>query len=253
MTAALSGFALSLVDPSRPVPAGVVASGGRIDTRRFAVYRNNVHVSLVGALEARFPVVRRLVGEEFFSGMARVYVADEKPRSPVLMHYGETFPEFVAGFPPARQLPYLADVARLEVRSSTAYNAADATPITLADLAEIPPDQLAGTVLHRHPAAALVISDFAIGSIWEANQLETVPPVDPRRREAVLVTRPEVDVQLRVIPQADVAFAQALLDGETIGEAAGRLGDGADVGTSLIGLIALGAFAHAETYRERVA
>ncbi len=253
MSAALSGFALSLVDPSRPVPAGVIASGGRVDARRFAVYRNNVHVSLVGALEARFPVVRRLVGEAFFSGMARVYVADEKPRSPVLMHYGETFPEFVAGFPPARQLPYLADVARLEVRSSAAYNAADATPITPADLAEIPADQLAGTVLHRHPAAALVTSDFAIGSIWEANQLDIVPPVDPRRGQAVLVVRPRADVQLRVLPDADVAFARALLDGETIGEAAGRLGAGADLGTSFIGLVALGAFAHAETYRERVA
>jgi hypothetical protein len=250
MSATLSGFALSVVDPSRPVPRGVVAAGGRIDAKRFAVYRNNVHVGLVGTLEARFPVVRRLVGEAFFTGMARVFVGQEKPRSPVLMHYGDTFPDFVAGFPPAGGLPYLADVARLEVRWSEAYNAADDVPATPSDLAEIPPDQLAGTVLHRHSAAALVVSDYAVGSIWDANQQDVVPALDPRRREAVLVARPGAEVRLHILPLTDVAFARALLDGRTIAEAAGELPDGADVGSILIALVALGAFAHVETNRE---
>ena len=99
--ATIASFAHALVDPSRPAPAATRRRDGRPVERRFAVYRNNVAVALIGALEARYPVVRRLVGDDFFRGMAGAYVAAEKPRSPALIHYGDGFPDFVARFPPA--------------------------------------------------------------------------------------------------------------------------------------------------------
>ena len=37
---------------------------GAPDARRFAVYRNNVAVGLIGALEARYPVSRRIAGDD---------------------------------------------------------------------------------------------------------------------------------------------------------------------------------------------
>jgi hypothetical protein len=251
MSMVLSGFAASVIDPARPVPHGVVGPHGRSDAKRFAVYRNNVHVGLVGALEARFPVVRRLVGEEFFTAMARVYVGAEKPNSPVLMHYGDTFPGFIAGFAPAATLPYLADVATLEARWSDAYNAADIEPIGPAALADVPPDRLGQAVLRRHPAAALVSSRHAIGSIWSAHQGEQVVPVNAGVPEAVLVVRPGVEVKLHVLPQEDLAFASSLLAGEPLGLAAAGLGENADAGAVLVGLISLSAFAEVESYGEQ--
>ena len=77
------------------------ASPAACRTRRFGVYRNNVYSSLIDVLQARFPVVSRLVGEEFFRAMARVYVEQEPPRSAVLLRYGASFPDFVASFAPA--------------------------------------------------------------------------------------------------------------------------------------------------------
>src|SRR5258707_3207717 len=59
-------FATSLLSSSLPPPQGIVARPGADPERRFSVYRNNVVVGLVRALEGRFPVVRRLVGEESF-------------------------------------------------------------------------------------------------------------------------------------------------------------------------------------------
>jgi hypothetical protein len=251
MSTVLSGFAASLVDPDLPVPPGIVGPRGRADNRRFAVYRNNVHVSLVGALEARFPVVRRLVGEAFFAGMARVYVAAHKPHSPILMHYGDTFGDFIAGFSPARAVPYLADMARLEARWSDAYNAADAEPVGLGGLAAIAPDRLGEAVLRRHPAAALVSSAYAIGSIWAAHQHEPVAAVNAAIPETVLLVRPHADVRLHVLPTSDVAFARALLAGEPIGQAAMQLPPGSDAGAALVGLVSLGAFAEIESYEEQ--
>src|SRR5580698_1326671 len=91
-------FAAALGEPSAPPPAMTHGRMGAPDVRRFAVYRNNVAVGLVGALEARYPVSRRLAGDERFRAMARAFARAHKPRSPVMIAYGDEFPEFAAGW-----------------------------------------------------------------------------------------------------------------------------------------------------------
>ena len=122
-------FATALLDADRPVPGAVTSHTARAPRKRFAVYRNNVIVGLVAALRTQFPATERIVGEDFFAAMARVYVVTEPPRSPILVAYGDGFPGFIASFAPAAELPYLADVARLEVARTRAYHAADAAPL----------------------------------------------------------------------------------------------------------------------------
>ena len=89
-------FAAALGEPSAPPPAMTHGRMGAPDARRFAVYRNNVAVGLIGALEARYPVSRRIAGEDLFCAMARAFVRAHRPRSPVMIAYGGEFPEFVA-------------------------------------------------------------------------------------------------------------------------------------------------------------
>src|SRR5208337_3712052 len=110
----VAAFAAALCEPAAPPPAATRGRQGAPDGRRFAVYRNNVAVGLIGAIEARYPVTRRILGEQAFRGLARAYVQAEKPGSPVLSAYGGSFPEFIAGSCEKLGPPYLADVARLE-------------------------------------------------------------------------------------------------------------------------------------------
>ncbi len=91
--------------------------------------------SLIDALRTKFPATERIVGEEFFRAMARVFVIAHPPRSKILHTYGDDFGDFIAAFEPAAELAYLADVARLEAARTRAYHAADATPLTPADFA----------------------------------------------------------------------------------------------------------------------
>ena len=93
-----SDFAAALADPSAATPAMTRGRTGAPDARRFAVYRNNVAVGLIGALEARYPVSRRIAGDELFRAMARAFVRAHKPRSPVMIAYGGDFPEFAADY-----------------------------------------------------------------------------------------------------------------------------------------------------------
>lgn len=90
---------------------------GSDPTARLAVYRNNVVGSLIDALADAFPVAQQLVGVAFFRAMAGVFARQAPPRSRILAHYGEGFAEFIEGFEPARSVPYLADVARLEAEA----------------------------------------------------------------------------------------------------------------------------------------
>ncbi len=113
-----------MLDPELPPPAGLVGPDGEPSSRRFAVYRNNVVAGLIaGAAVTAFPAVHRIVGADFFLAMARAYVAEEPPGSPIMLDYGAGFPDFIGRFEPAMTLPYLADVARIERAWSEAYHA----------------------------------------------------------------------------------------------------------------------------------
>jgi hypothetical protein len=232
-------FAHALLQPGSAPPAGIANP----DALRFAVYRNNVYVGLVNALASRFPVTRALVGEDFFSGMARVYAASHLPRTPLMFAYGDDFPDFVAAFAPARDLRYLPDVARIEAFWTQAYHAADAPTLEVRQLAAIPPDRLAEQRFAAHPAARIVASRYPIGAIWEAHQHAEPVGVDVRGAQTVLVARPRMQVRVHVLPGEDAGFAEALLAGAALGEAAQRAGSPHfDVGTALVGLVSLGAF-----------
>ena len=91
-------FAVGLGEPSTPPPAMTRGRMGAPDARRFAVYRNNVAVGLIGVLEARYPVSRRIAGDDLFRATARAFVRANKPRSPVMIAYGGEFPEFGADY-----------------------------------------------------------------------------------------------------------------------------------------------------------
>jgi hypothetical protein len=236
-------FADALLDPDRPVPAGVISPRRTPDARRFAVYRNNVFVSLVGALEKRFPVTRRLVGDAFFRGMARAFAAVERPGSPILSQYGDGLADFIAQFPPAAPLPYLPDMARLEAAWSDAYHAADAIPLALDALAGLPAEAVESLRLVPHPSARLIVSVLPVGSIWAAHQSETLGKVAHAEAETVLIVRPDAEVRVHVLPRADTEFAAALLAGQGLAEASGLAAPGCDPGAALVGLVSLGAFA----------
>lgn len=243
--ASQANFASALVDASMPVPAGITTARGEPDTARFAVYRNNVATGLIKALEAKFPVVLRLVGDAFFRGMAGAYCTAHKPKSPLIFEYGEDFPDFVAGFEPARSVPYLGDIARVEAAWLRAYHAADVQPLGLDDLAHVPPERLGSIRLTPHPAAGIVSSAFPVGSIWVANRRDDVSPVREWRPETVLVTRPDVEVGVHAVPASDAVFAASLLAGEPLGAAATAAAEANqdfDFGAALVGLVSLGAF-----------
>jgi len=227
-----AAFAAALLTPDLPCPAGLQAWNGSDPTARLAVYRNNVVSSLIDAVADTFPVTQELVGEEFFRAMAAVFVRQHPPRSRVLAHYGREFAHFVDGFEPARAVPYLADVVRLEHARVLAYHAADADPLTaeMLDAAMSSGEDLGALQLVCHPSASVLVSAYAIVSLWAAHQGDgDLSAVDPALPESALVVRPGLDVLVLRLPPGAARFVIALQAGAGLADAAAlAAGEAAD-------------------------
>jgi hypothetical protein len=245
----IRAFAAALGEPSAAPPGMTRGRMGAPDARRFSVYRNSVAVGLIGALEARYPVSRRLAGDDLFRAMARAFVRARKPRSPVMIAYGEEFPEFAAAYLSSAEagpgLASLADVARLENAWVEAYHAEDAAAATFSELAELSPDCLPGARIAFHPAARLLRCATPAASIWASAQTcDRAAASTEGTGEDALITRPECDVRVRILPPLGYDFALRLREGATLIEAAQALNDPAfDFGTHLVGLVESGAVA----------
>ena len=240
-------FATALIDPSLPIPAGVVDPEGRACPRRFAVYRNNVATALIEALESSFPAVRRLVGEVFFREAALRFALAEPPRSPVLLEYGAGFPAFLERFEPAASLPYLPDVARIERAWIEAHHAADAAPLDPAALSGLPCDRAAEIRFAMHPALRVVRSHYPALTIWRMNVADGVPgPVAlDAGGEDALVVRPEAQVNVHWLPPGGADLLDALVRGEPLAAAAAaamRENMDFELAAHLAGLLESGAF-----------
>ena len=215
-----ASVAWALLDPLEPVPHHIADTGGS-GARRFAIHRNNVVVGLIRALQARFPVVEKIVGGEFFTAMARVFIAKSPPRTPILTTYGDEFADFIAAFEPARELGYLADVARLEAARTRAYHAANSASVDPSRFAPLDPNTVSDIRVSLHPSAELVWSSHPIVTIWAMNSGEQeLAAIEDWRAEDALVVRPHLDVEVRLLPSGGATFLHALGSGHTISEAA---------------------------------
>lgn len=240
-----AGFAAALLDPEADIPEDVRGRDGKVSAKRFSVYRNNVTASLVDALAATFPATVMIVGEAFFRAAATVYVRRDPPASPVLINYGSGFPDFLETFEPAGHLPYMADVARIEMAWVESYHAADRRVLEPQVLGAIAPEELGDAVLERHPASYVIRSDFPIVTIWTMNRTDAVRPIDMGIAESALVTRKAMDVEVRRLPDGGGTFLLALCAGRTLGDAAEEAAashPGFDLTANITGFLDAGVF-----------
>jgi len=210
-------------------PEGLTTWNGSDPSQRFAVYRNNVIVSLTDALADSFPVVQALVGDDFFVAMAREFIRTHPPSSPVLVWYGAEFPDFIYNFPPASSVPYLADVARLEWMRVAAWHAADTPPMAQEALTAwlANGDALAQTTIELHPSLSTFRSQFPVASLWAAHQHETVnlSHIDLAVSEAVVLMRQNMRVDMTCFDYHTVTFISLLKEGLSFADAVQRAGE----------------------------
>lgn len=240
-------FAAKLGRRGDGTPASVIGPAKAVPLKRFNVYRNNAAATLIEALRGRYPVVERLVGEEFFKAAAHRFIIEHPPRSSALFEFGNGFADFLAAFEPARTLPYLPDVARLEWLRHAAYHAPDAEPMQAAALGDVPPERAGDIVLTLHPSAGLLISDYPVVSIWETNVTDAaVSRIGPDiGGETAIILRPGLEVGVVRLGPGGGPFLSEIGQGRRLAVAAERAAEAApdfSLAETLGAALAAGAF-----------
>ncbi|WP_170603832.1 HvfC/BufC N-terminal domain-containing protein [Ruegeria arenilitoris] len=217
MSVSQTAFSAAILDATHPVPEGLIDAKAQPAGGRFSVYRNNVAVSLTEAMQQAFPVVTKLLGKQNMDGLAGIFLRQHPPSSPLMMFYGEEFPEFLGGMAQLSHLGYLPDVARLELAMRRAYHAADSTAIDPQSLA-IPPEDLMQARLTLAPAIQVLSSDWPIYSIWRYNTQPNAAKPESQAQD-ILVTRPEFDPLPGLLSEGGVIWIDLIQNGTSIGEA----------------------------------
>jgi hypothetical protein len=172
------------------------------------VHRNNVFGNLAGALADAYPIVRKIVGADFFKAMAHEYARQHPSTSGDLNEYGVSLPGFLRRFPHTLDLPYLPDVARMEWIAHLAHYAPEPEP-----LGDLPFRLAAGSAPMR--------SDWPLARLWEVHQdgyhgeinVDFAP--GPHR---ILVYRPAWRVAVQPITLGEYRFIAGARRGEPLGE-----------------------------------
>ncbi|MBS7456875.1 DNA-binding domain-containing protein [Coralloluteibacterium stylophorae] len=217
--------------------------------RAFAVYRNTVMRGCLDALEANYPAIVCLVGRDWFRAAAAEYATARPPRDGRLFGYGEDFASFLSRFEPARDLTYLADVARLDRLWTESLVAADGGTLDAAALRGLSPRRLARLRLRLHPATRLFASALPAFSIWKASRAGLSPAGDLAwQAEHALVARVGPEVRVAAVSTPALHFLDACARGDTLAEAAeAACGQSADARVDLILAALLGAGAFTTT------
>ena len=210
------------------------------------IYRNNLNEGFSKALALEFPVIQRLVGEDYFRQLSRDFLHAHPSRGGDLHAIGAPFPRYLRDRFAGTEYAYLPDVAELEWAYEQVAIAADAPVFDVRSLAHIAPDSYGELRFNLHPACYPVSSVYPILRIWQVNQVDadTDLTVDLSTGPDHIVTRrmgPEIE--LVRIPPGDFRLLQCFAHNATLGEALTtlqRAEPAFDLGAALRRLIALG-------------
>lgn len=214
-------FADALFDPAAMADL-VPAVRAEHAEHRLALYRGNLTDSWRKALSNAYPVLRRLVGDEYFDALARAYGRAHPSTDPDLNRFGAQLAAFVADFDPAAALPYLPDMARLEWAVHRAHYAPQNEPLSVHALAALSPADFESARFVLQPGCQLLACNYAVRALWQSHQPGQEPtfPADFERPTwLVAACTRSGGAQVAELNQAQHAALQALSAGKMMGDA----------------------------------
>ncbi|HAC65405.1 MAG TPA: DUF2063 domain-containing protein [Cyanothece sp. UBA12306] len=183
------------------------------------IYRGTIIGQLHRVMQGIYPVCCKLVGDSFFNFTVAKYIDNNPGISPDLGNYGANFPDFLQSFEPISQLPYLADVARLELGYQLVFNGQKDNKLDIQDLANIPQEQWNNIIFHLPKNRFLLESNYPIDRIWEVNQPdyqgEGVVNLNEGNSQ-ILIWRQDYQMRLDLPNQEQWQFIKCLADNQPL-------------------------------------
>ncbi len=231
----------AVLDDAPDAATPFIASQGIAARNTLGIYANTARSNFTASLIASFPVIRRLVGEDYLRQAARACHARHGSLSGDLQFAGAGLAQYLAQTHGAGEYFYLGEVARLEWLLQETLLAADHSPLDLAKLHHVPTADYDNLVFRLHPTARLFASEFPCLAIWEANVGDAEPPVidlgsGPDR---VLTLRDAGQLVFHRLSPGELGFLESLQAEKTFATAVTR---GANAGSEFDATTALQRF-----------
>jgi len=187
-------FASTLLQQKSTVDAVLPLSA--LSKSRLSYYRGNLNAIWYATLKNAYPVLHKLVGDDFFRQMAREYGETYPSGSGDLNQFGAELSSYLDISESCSDYPYFADVARLEWQLHRSYYAANTPALRLSELITSAASRdlnLSSAILQNHPAVSLYASSRCGLDIWLAHQ-QPDPVIFPSQAEMQnygLIVRPD--------------------------------------------------------------
>jgi hypothetical protein len=171
---------------------------------RLDIYAQMYWARLHDVLREDFPRVAAILGTERFRAVACAYLAENPSAHPSVRHVGDRFAEFLVGTSEAEELPFLADLARLEWVRLAVFDAPDARPLGAGDLRAVAAGDWPGLTLRLVPAVQFLESAWPVHELWTAAEEGLPEGVEPAEtavrvwRDGFMVYHASMDARERV-------------------------------------------------------
>lgn len=185
-----------------------------------AVYRHAYSARLVEILSSDFPALKAVLGDDGFDAAARAYVAAHPSTHRNARWVGRGFADFLAGTEPWSDRAEFGELARFETALSDAFDAADAEPLTLADLAGVPPEDWGELIFSAHPSASRLDLATNATELWSSAADGAEPPLAAplASPEKLVVWRAGATPMFRAMSDEEAMLWDEARRGSTFGE-----------------------------------
>lgn len=202
-------------------------------SRGLMAYQANGHALAERCLPAAYPVIAQLIGLDSVQALARDLWHCHPPVDGDLAQWGDALPAFLGDNEQLADVPYLADVARVEWAVHRAASAPDADP-DMPSFARLSIEDPEGLTLWLAPGTALITSAWPVVSLVTAHTTgeptlsEAGQRVRDRVGENAVVWRQGWRPCVAACPDNALGVLQALLRGAALTEALGQATAGFD-------------------------
>lgn len=141
-----------------------------------AIYHNAYLARLQDVLRHDFSAIRYWLGDDEFAALTEAYVRRYPSDHFNLRWLGERFPAFILEHLVAEQSAPLAELARLEWAFTLAFDAPQGQPLTLDDMAQLPPEDWPGLQVTLARSVQQMLCHFNTVALWRASKDESVFP-----------------------------------------------------------------------------
>lgn len=209
-----------LGDGSAAIEQHVVGTGKVPVATRLAIYGDGYASRLIEALEANFPILSKLLGEDDFRTLGRAYVTGHPSPFFSIRYYGNGLAGFLANEPEYAGAAVLAELASWEWAMTEVFDAADAEPIGTEAFAQVAPEKWAELRFDWHPAVRRLALVWNAPQIWKAVSEDEEPPEVALSAEPVewLLWRQDLRTYFRSLQPGEATALEAARAGRSFGD-----------------------------------